>query len=35
MLAQFEGKFVYLSVNATQMQTQTKMMENIVEIKKS
>ena len=32
MLAQFERKVVYLSDNATQ--TQTKMLENMVEIKK-
>ena len=32
MLAQFERKMVYLSDNATQMQT--KMKENMVEIKK-
>ena len=33
MLAQFERKVVYLNDNATQ--TQTKMTENMVEIKKS
>ena len=33
MFAQFERNVVYLSDNATQMQT--KLMENMVEIKKS
>ena len=32
MLAQFERKMAYLSVNATQ--TQTKMTKNMVELKK-
>ena len=32
MLSQFERKVIYLSDNATQ--TQTKMTENVVEIKK-